>query len=429
MHSPAIAQRRIFPVALGLALLAPAAGAVPFGIPDARGMALGGAAVALANSRTAAFYNPALLARHAGEEDDSGENSLTVPILSGVVADQAFDFVDYEDQNFHDQLRAAMTEYNSSFSSAAAQRVANISSDLNNALNDLANENAAGDLHAGLAIAIPSLAKGGSFFVVSRAVGIGRIDLTEHDKALLDAYVEGMTFVASGGTQGSEQPQLFDDNGQLLDLTDTLDSIIRGTGLLSTEVGVALSNTAHVGKHELHWGVAPKIQSIATYDYLHTVHDDNATVTRSDTAKTRLNVDLGAAAAHGDHWLAGLSIKNLIPRDVPTARGEEIELRPNVRAGIAYATQRYVVGADLDMLPNPALAIEDDNQFLGLGAELNANAWLSLRGGIKVDMRNASTHNLLSAGLGVAFKRGFFDIAVGKGSSSVMFAAQLGFLF
>lgn len=415
--------------ALGLSLFGPQVRAVPFGIPDARGMAMGGATVSLANSRTAVFYNPALLARHDAEEDISGENSLTAPIASGVASDQLFNYVDYEDQDFHNQLRSAINTYNATLSTTAAQNVADVSQNLNNALDDLANQNGVADVHGGLAIGIPSLAKGGSFFIMSRAVGIGVIDLTEHDQALLDAYVDGMTYVASGGAQGSEQPQLFDSNGQLLDLTDTLDSTVSGKAIISTEVGVALATTARWREIDIQLGVAPKIQAIATYDYRHTVHDSGATASRSDVTQTRLNVDLGATATHAEHWLVGMSIKNLIPRDLQTALGEEIQLRPSVRAGVAYSTARYRIGADLDLLPNQALDIEDDNQFLGVGSEFTANSWLSLRGGFQVDLRNASTHNLLSVGLGVELKHGFFDLAIGKGSSSRMAALQFGWLF
>lgn len=403
--------------------------AVPFGIADPRGFAMGGAAVASARSESAALYNPALLATKAQNEDEHRAKSTSSPLFSAVISDQVFDLADFENRNFHQRLTDSILAYNSNQSPATARSVAQISQELDGSLDGFANNPLLGDVHGGVVIAVPSIAEGGSFFAVSRVLGVGIAEVTEHDRALLNAYTEGLTFIASGGSSGTEQPQLFEPSGALIDLTDTLESTLHGKGMIASEIGVSLATQIEHERFPLWIGISPKIQSISYYDYFHTVNDNNATFTRSDNAQTRLNLDVGLAADLTNHWRAGVTLKNIVPRQFTSSLGNTFQLEPQLRSGIAYQGERFTIAADVDLLPSAALTIEDKNQFVGVGAEWLVFNWLALRSGAQVDARNSATRNLLTAGVGFSFLGTYLDMSVGRGAQTQMWSIQFGFQF
>lgn len=407
--------------------------ALPFGTFDPRSMAMGGTGTASATSSHAVFYNPALMSTYH-EIKEIGKNSrFSLPVVSVRVSNGIYNLADIADQNYKADIRNAISNFNSvrsnlALAPAAAQDIVDITGNIQNDLNELSNKNHILDVMAGLVIGIPGDREGGSFFAISRAVGGGRINLSAADRQLLNSYHEGLLFIASGGTRGQNQPQLF-TNGSLTDQSNNLSSTASARGLFMTELGLSFSKEYTFFEQELMVGISPKAQLISTFDYTEDAGNNQIKITRQTERKTKLNADLGLAKEFLEKFRAAVVVKNIYPYEVKTRLNNRIKLQPSLRGGFSYFSSRWVASADLDLWPDSAAGSETDSQQLALGVEWSPVRFMALRGGYRHDIQQIQVGGPFSIGMGFAFGSFRLDFAYAYGEQETGAALQLGVQF
>ncbi len=413
---------------MGIMLHSGTASAVSYGVYDARSMAMAGTGVASANSANAIFFNPSLYAIYDVIKEEGDNQRFHFPLLALRASDAAESLADIQDDDLDARLTNTINAFNAAATSANASAVTGVARDFEEALRDIANEDLVADGFAGLAIGVPGKWEGGGFFVGSRLVGGGVGDITNEDVSLLNAYVEGLTFIATGGSQGSPQPQIFDTAGNLVDPVSQLTSTARARGIVFSEVGVAMSKEFKLFGRYIALGIAPKFSYISVFEYNENITANGISIGDSREDYDRLNLDVGATTKIGDTYRIGLAVKNLVPLDLGSELGGKVKLRPQVRAGLAWQAGELLVALDLDLLPNEPVGFEEKTQELALGVEWSVREWAWLRGGYRLNLEG-DTGDLVSLGAGTVYKRFLFDVAYGLGSDDQAAAIQLGMAF
>jgi len=299
-------------------------------------------------------------------------------------------------------------------------------------------------------VGIPSKTFGGAFYADGWAAVGGVIKY--RDDQNLQNFATATSQVA--GCNGNAAciaalppsvAQYFDQTtGQVVfntnnNLQSTVD--IRGVGL--AEVGLALSHEFGTGDDAWGLGITPKIVKVTLFEYSASVNSrDTGNATGSDyTAKySHVNFDLGLAKNYGNGWRAGLVVKNVIPHTyefknaptpgaTPVPTGNSIKLKPQARIGASHSTSWSTVAMDLDLTTNDPAGLENQSQYLALGAELNAWDWAQLRLGYRANLKD-STRNVPSVGLGLApFGVLHLDVGVAKSANEIGASARLAFTF
>ena len=408
-------------------LLPGPAAAIAYGVQDPRALAMGGATVAAATSAHAMLYNPALLAIYDERKERNGAQRFQFPIASVQTTDAAEALYELNRDDLDQRLTAAVATFNAAPTAANAGAVAVATRDLEDALIRIANKDLLVDGYVGLAIGVPGKREGGGFFAGSRLVGGGFANLSDADRALLDAYIDGMTYIATGGAQGSPQPGIFDAGGNLIDPTDSLTSMLNARGALISEMGVALAREFNLFDWPVALGIAPKAVHVQVYEYRQTVTDDLNTTSNGRREYDDFNLDVGATTALDGHYRLGIGIKDVLPRDYETALGGAVKLRPRVRAGIAHRSGNMQLAADLDLTRNAPVGFESATRELAVGAEWAATDWLQLRGGYRANLE--ASGGLVSLGAGVTVSGALLDLAYGHGRETRALALQFGVAF
>jgi len=414
---------------LAAALLAAAgtAAAAPYQIMDPRTLGLGGASAAAATSAAAAFYNPALLAVARPEEDFALELPTVALELSD--PDRLRDEVrDFDRNDYIGRYAQAIVDFNAALEGsdpvavlAARDRLVTSGNDLLAALRDLSGKPLLGTANAGAVLGIPSRRFGASLYLNVWGGGavVGLMSEGDYNaaKATLDAVA-------------SDDPATWT---ALQDPTPDFTSRLSARFLMVGEVGLALARqTTWLGG--LAVGLTPKVQQITTVEYVYVARElDQADIRLRDGERrySDFNFDLGLAKPLGGDWRAGLTVKNALPKSYDTARGRTIELRPQVRAGIARSTRWTTLAADLDLTENePVARFGQPSRQLSLGAELNVWRTLLLRVGYRTDLA-ADSVDFVTAGLGLSLFGLHVEAGVGAGldGNAAAGGAQIGFRF
>ncbi len=417
---------------LATALLAAAgtAGAAPYQIMDPRTLGLGGASAAAATSAAAAFYNPALLATARPEEDFALELPTAALELSD--PDRLRDDVrDFERNDYISRYAQAIADLNAAIDAgdldaakAARDRMTASGNALLEALRNLSGKPLLGTANGGAVLGIPSRRFGASLYLNVWGGGavVGLMSQADYDAA----------------KQSLDALDQFDPNdiktwSALADPTPDFTSRVSARFLTVAEVGLALARRTELWGG-LALGVTPKAQQVTTIDYDYIARElDRAQIRARDGERnySDFNVDLGVAKQLDDAWRVGVSVKNALPKSYDTARGNTIEVKPQVRAGLARATRWTTLAADLDLTENDPLArFGPPSRQLSLGAELNVWRTLLVRVGYRTDLA-ADTVDFVTAGLGLSLFGLHVEAAVGAGldGNAAGGGAQVGFRF
>ena len=147
-------------------------------------------------------------------------------------------------------------------------------------------------------------------------------------------------------------------------------------------------------------------------------------ITKNSKSSTNFGIDLGALYKY-DTWLsAGLVAKNLnspkfsapeydqpgyngtaVVTSLARVKGEDVTLKPQVRAGVAVDPYSWLtVAADLDLTQNDSVApgslvgSSEKSRNLGGGLELHPYSWLRLRGGAYKNLAESDVGLVLTGG-------------------------------
>lgn len=414
----------LFCVALAMTVTVNSVQAAGFGIFDARTLSMGGTSIANHVSKHALFYNPALLAFNDEFEERNLEGRIHFPLLVAQVSEALIDVERFNSDNIDGQLSQAIVNFNANNTPTTAAAVADASSSLRNTLLDISGEDLLADGYFGFAVSEPSRLEGGGVFIGLRVIGGGRTDVSAADLALVNEYEDGMNFIASGGTQGTAQPQLFDANGNLIDPNAALDSSLSGRGAAIAEVGIAMSKMVRIWGKSVALGVTPKLMSVETFDETARVVDSRLGSSNNNLSHMSFNMDLGAAMDIGQRFRVGIAIKDAVKREWTTGANTEVVLAPRARLGAAANLAALSFAIDVDLNRNDPIADEFPVRETSLGAEWDFRNWLKIRGGYRHDLEG-HRDGITSVGVGWRIKNWYIDLGYAKGGDLQAGALQV----
>lgn len=363
---------------LGFAMSA--AMAVPFGMFDARSMAMGGVGVAT-GARYAVFNNPALLTT----ADEIHEWFLIVPTISEQIGDP-------------DQVEDEL---------AAFQQAANTLDVVNNASNRAAVQSRLNTLDGTLyrrsgnvagMVAIPSrILSGAAFFNVYEA--------------------------------STAQPIIGGD-----DLTvPSYASSLAQRGLRVAENGISAAKALDIDKgwmRNMALGVSAKFLLVEAYGYADPLRSAEVDISRTGRkAGSQFAFDLGMLKEVGV-WKFALVAKNIVPGEYDYgSSGDTFKIEPQLRAGFAYQSRYSVLELDIDLMENKPVGFALPSQIAAIGWEWQTWRWLALRAGYQQNFTGDEAA-YGSLGLGMIFGEVvYLDIAGFAGEEGEGLSAQLGLQF
>jgi len=430
-----------------LLLSSTAAISAPFSSFDPRSMAMGGAGVAVANPATAPFFNPALLSA-ANESDDF---SVGIPVV-GIRAYDPDDFVesveDFQDNpailDDNDDFvidshitaaNAAIQAMNLSLAATELTAIANDARELSKGLATVSDKVVGADAGAGLVVAIPSKNLGAALSISGWSAGGGIAHY--RDAETLEGLADDMDAYAACIIGGCNLASLSFEyvtvaNGEVtFDATTNVLSTVDIRAIAVTEVALSFAHEFTLLGSDLSIGVTPKYRSIRIFDYtadVDSAENDDFSAADHTEVYSDFNADVGVAKMFGDNWRAGLVVKNIISVSYESKQGNDIELLPQVRAGLAYQNSWMTAAADLDITKNDPVSFERETQFASFGVEFNAFDWAQLRAGYRANLAD-SVGNVASVGLGLSPLGVHFDVAVAASEDELGASAQFGFRF
>lgn len=398
-----------------------------YGIFDSRGLALGGAGVAIGNADSGHFYNPALTAFHQGHEDRTRDGSHSLHVILAAVSDGAQTAADAITDDLEARLSNAIDDLNDVPTPATARAGIQAAQDLEKAMRHLDGKNINADGYLGYSISVPGDMEGGAFFVGSRLIGRGIANIESADFQLMQDYVEALEFIESGGTRGQEHPKLRDAQGRFTDPSKNIQSSARGTGLLVSELGISAAKQYAIWGHSVAFGAAPKAVYLRIFDESWQVVDGEFTSLGENRTEVYFNLDLGAAVTLAEHWRVALAIKDVRSKTVWTETGDRIQLQPRPRLGLAYVSDALDVGLDVDLDQTPDPQDLTSRQDISLGIEYRLST-LALRLGYRHDLES-SVGDQVSAGLGWRIHSLLLDVAYIQGDAGEGAGLRLGWAF
>jgi hypothetical protein len=380
-------KRNIFALA-ALLVMAPALSwAEQFAIVGPRALGMGGASVAAVNDSTAVYWNPAALAQYHRVD-------IRVPVEAGL--------------KDHMDLKDNWNRINDIYNQAVAGDLGSIN-ELIKLIRDLdkPDTGADGDLSTGFSASVP---------LPHAAIAVSALNL---------GY--------AGLYPTADTANLNTNIGQP-DFVGNNDTTLTGIGI--NTVQPALSFALSLGG-KVFLGANAKMIYASTYVHSEAVGTSNFDdfLDRLDNSKTRSNeasLDAGIIVAPSERFSIGVVGRDLTspsfpvqgvyalksspvpPSDVTTQyMVKEIELKPQVRAGIAWQPfQTFTLAADYDLTKNETFTPGYEDQTLALGLEKTFwSEYLSCRLGAYRNLADDEANTVYTAGLGTRILAFRLDLA------------------
>ena len=340
----------------------------------ARGSAMGDAGVAHADALEAPYYNPALLATSKNKKDKNSF-SLSIPTV-GVRVNNPEDLLDEIDK-IQDETMPAFD----ALGSADGQAYSDAAGLLLNNLNAIKTE----QLRATVSAALIASGKIGGFGVALSSIGSAKVLMTPNISQVDLTTLE----------QIENNPASHDISSS--DLTSTADAAVLGIN----ELGFSLAGKLLTEK--LRWGVTPKIVSVTSYHYIAKIDtfdfDDFDNPTHEET-DTHFNLDLGLAFTPTPSLTFGATAKNIAEKSYKTSKNIKYDLEKQLLLGVAWSPANITLAADWELTKNEELINKNENQYLGVGAEV-ALGIIALRAGYRKNLKTDNDNDVFSAGVGL----------------------------
>ena len=343
---------------------------------DARSFAMGGTGVASALPTDASFANPALLAIHQ-HSDSADDFALVLPSANARYAD---------DKKVIDKINSIQDEinrFNSALSALNSTAVQQSAATLENQLRDLNHDTVRGDAGLGIALQVPSQTLSVGVFSDASLRVTAQSDIAASDLTYLDSIANGTpaTPINTSGTGTGGY---------------TLQSYGTVVGAAVGEAGISLAHQLDLNGNKIALGISPKFIQLRTFDYKQDVGSFNSSNFHAadyETRKNGFNADIGAAYQFGDkgQWVAGLSIRNVIPMKLDSVYGRTFHLDPKATVGFSQSTNWHTLSVDLDLTPTRSFGYDDKTQWLAVGGEFNIFETLQLRAGVRQNLAKTGT--------------------------------------
>ncbi len=445
---------KILPLVLAASQSMPAM-AAPASFMNARAFAMGGTGVSSARPGAAGFYNPALLSVDQEEKNDT--LSLFLPSVNARVAydDDLIDKLDnYQDNNTFDKLTKSIDTYNANKNSANLQSVIDATKAVDKDLASLDKLSAGADIGAGTSFAMPGKTLGAGLIINTSIKAAST--LRYNDGATLTSFindVQTIKDIADGNSNATlaDLQKIVENNASVAatgEIQLQSDAIIVGAAI--SEVGIVLSHEFNIGDHSYAVGITPKIVRADLFNYqvdpnkFESSDFDSNDFTKSETS---FNFDIGIARQFGatKSWTAGLAVRNVIPTTYDFTPNKlasvnqnnlDMKIEPQVTVGISHTSDWHTIAVDLDLTENRHFGLEDDEQFLSVGAEFDVFDMLQLRAGFRYNLATENStpkalqeETVVTAGIGLDIFS--FNLAVSGYASNTQkgIAAEMGVVF
>ena len=358
--------------------------ALPFGVYDARTMAMGGVGVAT-GARNAVFNNPALLST----ADEIHEWSLILPTVGRQLDDT-------------DELKDNLENF---------KRAANVL----DATNNLANQNAV-------------------------QATLDAIDGSQYRKtnnvsfmlAIPSRILSGAVFLNSYEIS-NVQPIIGGDDLTIPTYNSTLAH--RGVRIIENGVSAAKILDAESGWMEnMAIGFSAKFLLIKTYGYTEALRAADLDINgATGTNGSQFAVDVGVLKEFGV-WKVALVAKNVLPgKYTYGSSNDEMKIDPQIRAGFAYKSRRSVLELNLDLTENEPIGFDTPSQIAAIGWEWQPWDSFAFRAGYYKNLiepeTNANTSGVTSLGIGLIISGLHIDVAGYSGDEGDGVSGQLGLQF
>ncbi|MDR8525247.1 conjugal transfer protein TraF [Shewanella fidelis] len=184
------------------------------------------------------------------------------------------------------------------------------------------------------------------------------------------------------------------------------------------DTGITLSLPLSIVNMPIAVGLSTKLQKIETYNYIANSNpfdnqDSNlggfSDMYRND--ETHFNVDLGLAMQPITGLTLEVSGRNLIGKQLNVSELDwqplSYQIQPLVKAGVTYDWQYLSLSTDIDLVEHKQFEQLDSTQFWRVDGEVRAFDWMSVRLGVRHDIKQQTT-NIYSLGSGFSFGESFF---------------------
>ncbi len=397
---------------------------------DPRALAMGGTGVATANTRNAAFQDPAML---AAKQSDSF--AWEIPIVSVRLQDQNKLQSDISSLKTNaNNLTTSIQAFQANPSQANAGTAASALSAFNSSLMTANDKTLMADLFAGTMLGIPSKKYGFALYVDGRAEVGARFNYATADQTTMGTLGNAFSSCAANAancTASATTVNNMTTNGKI----NNLQSQLQVRGVTIKELGIS---AAH---HFEDWdnfdvGITPKMQQLNTYDYgVNPQAGQGISLSQGKVGYSAFNMDLGAVKNYqteeGNSIKGGVVVKNMLPKSFGTVLGDHIDIKPQATVGMAYLTKLTTTGIDVDVIPNKPVinGFSKESQYVRLGAEFDAWRWAQIRVGYRHDLRH-NYPGLPSFGLGLSPLGIHIDISAAYASKEeAALSLQTGFNF
>lgn len=184
------------------------------------------------------------------------------------------------------------------------------------------------------------------------------------------------------------------------------------TGLAYAEIPIAYGYRFETGFGSLDVGASFKVMPGYTYEQriaIDTESDDlSDSLDNNKYEDTAFGFDVGLL--YKPEAVSGLALgivgKNLNTPAFETASGGELEVDPQVRAGMAYDLfgDKVTLALDADITENETFIPNYNSRFVGGGLNLHPFSWLSLRGGLMQNMSESDEGIIYTGGFSIGSK-------------------------
>jgi len=392
---------------LSISLLTGFAFALQFQPLGFKSIGMGGAGVACASGSAAAYYNPALLAKH--------KYTTEISISAGIGAREI---------NLIDPIDKLANQYDLSDTLDHIQNNAPISGSNTKSGDNVKIQNALKEIYR--------LSQGNGFELMPTAAvsiqienfalgvyGIGDVSANAHidrDHLYLIFKDEDKGgyyyYYPNKDTYGATDESTYKKYSLKYALDNNLTYIgVQGIGV--AEVPLSFASTINLQNVDVSLGINLKyIEGITYKNKLALDTDqDNLEESLNDNKKTSSDygVDVGVLISK-DAFRAGLVGKYLNSPTFKYYDGTTYKIKPMVRSGVAIDFNALTLGLDIDLTQNDTLIPNYKSQYIGGGFDLH-QSWFSIRGGAMYNMLEDDEGLIVTAGLGFGLKWFQLDVA------------------
>ncbi|MBN1848222.1 MAG: conjugal transfer protein TraF [Deltaproteobacteria bacterium] len=373
---------------------------------------IGGAGVAASKGSYAPYYNPALLAeRRYGAEFS----------LSGGFGIREIDVVDHLDRLASIDVDETIGMFESGVSDPLNPPSLSTIQDILDDLETIQTELQALAKRNGIQL-MPNAAFGAQI----KNVGVGVYGVSEGSAyavidperldIILPVEMAGTTYYVEYDVSGTTIiPDVGLDEYEARSFEYAINNgltYLQLTGLAYAEIPIAYGHRFKTGFGSLDVGASFKV--MPGYTYEQRIDIDTESDELSDSLDNNKHEDTAfgfdAGLLFKPDAVSGLALgivgKNLNTPAFETASGGELEVDPQVRAGMAYDLlgDKVTLALDLDVTENETFIPNYNSRFIGGGFNLHPFSWLSLRGGLMQNMSESDEGIIYTGGFSIGSK-------------------------